>query len=163
MCEQLVLVPVLQGASQAREGEVVDASSKDSVSISYFATMIEFLLVMLGGAVGSGLRYGVGMLLPSSQGGFPWATLAVNVVGSFVLGMLIGSSLTSTPLSRHTTLLLGTGLCGGFTTYSAFAVESVLLAQEGHITIVAVYVVTTLACCTAAALVGVLVPRMVTH
>lgn len=158
-----MLVPVLQGASQAREGEVVGASSKDSVSISYFATMIEFLLVVLGGAVGSGLRYGVGILLPSSQGGFPWATLAVNVVGSFVLGMLIGSSLTSTPLSRHTTLLIGTGLCGGFTTYSAFAVESVLLAQEGHIMTVAMYVIATLACCAAAALAGVLVPRVISH
>ncbi len=125
--------------------------------------MIEFLLVVLGGAVGSGLRYGVGILLPSSQGGFPWATLAVNVVGSFVLGMLIGSSLTSTPLSRHTTLLLGTGLCGGFTTYSAFAVESVLLAQEGHIMTVAMYVIATLACCAAAALAGVLFPRVISH
>lgn len=125
--------------------------------------MIEFLLVVLGGAVGSGLRYGVGILLPSSQGGFPWATLAVNVVGSFVLGMLIGSSLTSTPLSRHTTLLIGTGLCGGFTTYSAFAVESVLLAQEGHIMTVAMYVIATLACCAAAALAGVLVPRVISH
>jgi CrcB protein len=125
--------------------------------------MIEFLLVVLGGGVGSGLRYGVGMLLPSSQGGFPWATLAVNVVGSFVLGMLIGSSLASTPLSRHTTLLLGTGLCGGFTTYSAFAVESVLLAQEGHIMTVAMYVIATLACCAAAALAGVLVPRVISH
>ena len=125
--------------------------------------MIEFLLVVLGGGVGSGLRYGVGMLLPSSQGGFPWATLAVNVVGSFVLGMLIGSSLTSTPLSRHTTLLLGTGLCGGFTTYSAFAVESVRLAQEGHIMTVAMYVIATLACCAAAALAGVLVPRVISH
>jgi CrcB protein len=163
MCEQRVLVRVRQGASQAREGVEVGASSKDSVSISYFVTMIEFLLVMLGGAVGSGLRYGVSMLLPSSQGGFPWATLAVNVAGSFVLGMLIGSSLTSTPLSRHSTLLVGTGLCGGFTTYSAFAVESVLLAQEGHIATVAVYVIATLACCAAAALIGVLVPRMVTH
>lgn len=125
--------------------------------------MIEFLLVVLGGAVGSGLRYGVGILLPSSQGGFPWATLAVNVVGSFVLGMLIGSSLTSTPLSRHTTLLIGTGLCGGFTTYSAFAVESVLLAQEGHIMTVAMYVIATLACCAAAALAGVLFPRVISH
>ena len=123
--------------------------------------MTEFLLVMFGGAVGSGLRYGVGFLLPSSQGGFPWATLAVNVVGSFVLGMLIGSSLTSTPLSRHTTLLLGTGLCGGFTTYSAFAVESVLLAQEGHLTLVAVYVIATLICCAVAALAGVLFSRVI--
>ena len=125
--------------------------------------MIEFLLVMLGGAVGSGLRYGVGMLLPSSQGGFPWATFVVNIVGSCVLGLLMGVSLTSSYVTRPMMLLLGTGLCGGFTTYSAFAVESVVLAQQGQLATAAGYVVSTLIACGTTAVAGLLLPRLFAH
>lgn len=118
---------------------------------------------MIGGAVGSGLRYATGLALPPSQGTFPWSTFTVNIIGSFILGLLVGMSLTSASLSRPMMLLLGTGLCGGFTTYSAFAVESALLVQEGHLSTVAIYIVTTLTCCAAAALAGVLAPRMLSH
>ena len=125
--------------------------------------MIDPALVMIGGAVGSGLRYGVGLVLPHTLGTFPWSTLVVNVVGSFILGALVGSSMVSASISRPALLLLGTGLCGGFTTYSAFAVESALLAQEGQFSTLAIYTTTTLVCCGAASLAGLFAPRMLSH
>lgn len=125
--------------------------------------MYNLALVMIGGACGSALRYVTGLVLPPSQGAFPWSTFTVNIIGSFALGLLVGASLTSTSLSRSMMLLLGTGICGGFTTYSAFAVESALLAQEGHFSTVAIYIISTLTCCACAAIAGVLAPRMLSH
>lgn len=74
------------------------------------------LLVALGAAVGSPLRY---VVAQRWDGRFPRGTLAVNVLGSLLLGLL-----TALSLSGHAMALLGTGFCGGFTTYSAFAVQA---------------------------------------
>lgn len=74
------------------------------------------LLVALGAAVGSPLRY---VVAQHWDGRFPRGTLAVNVLGSLLLGLLAGLALTG-----HAAALLGTGFCGGFTTYSAFAVQA---------------------------------------
>ena len=74
------------------------------------------LLVALGAAVGAPLRFVVASRL---DGDFPWGTLVVNVTGSFLLGLFSGLALTD-----HAAALLGTGFCGGFTTYSAFAVQT---------------------------------------
>ncbi|MCW2790937.1 MAG: hypothetical protein JWO76_35 [Nocardioides sp.] len=75
------------------------------------------LLVALGAAVGAPLRYLAGHWL---DGRFPWGTLLANVAGSFLLGLF-----TAMSLGEHALALLGTGFCGGFTTYSAFAVKTV--------------------------------------
>lgn len=74
------------------------------------------LLVALGAAVGAPLRFVVATRL---DGRLPWGTLAVNVAGSFLLGLLSAASLSSDELA-----LLGVGFCGGFTTYSAFSVQT---------------------------------------
>jgi fluoride exporter len=74
------------------------------------------LLVMIGAAVGAGLRFEIASRL---DGHFPTGTFVVNVVGSFLLGLFSGLALGAQPLA-----LLGTGFCGGFTTYSAFAVQT---------------------------------------
>ena len=74
------------------------------------------LLVAVGAALGATLRFWVAHHL---DGRTPWGTLAVNVGGSFVLGVLIGAGVSAEGLA-----LLGTGLCGGLTTYSAFAVQT---------------------------------------
>lgn len=89
----------------------------------------EWLLVALGGAVGSMLRFGVSTALLSQtiSKGFPFGTLAVNIIGSFSLGWLAivkGSD-------RLPVLLLGIGLLGGFTTFSAFSWETVSLIRSG--------------------------------
>jgi CrcB protein len=75
------------------------------------------LLVALGAAVGAAARFVLGRLL---DGRWPWGTLAVNLAGSTVLGALVGAG-----ASASTMALLGTGFCGGLTTYSSFAVQSV--------------------------------------
>lgn len=84
------------------------------------------LLVALGGAVGAALRFGVASLLDERLRVVALGTLVVNLVGSFVLGALTGAAVTGDALA-----LLGTGFCGGLTTYSAFAVQTVERGRWG--------------------------------
>ncbi len=97
------------------------------------------LLVALGAGVGAALRYLTGHWL---DGDFPWGTLLVNVLGSFLLGLLTALSITGHPMA-----LLGTGLCGGFTTYSAFAVRTQERGWAGGTTYAVVTVGLALAAC----------------
>lgn len=91
-----------------------------------FAAMRAYLLVALGGALGSVLRYGVSLAVPKSHpNAFPWATLLANLLGCFLIGILAGALSKSNWLEQTGWLLLATGLCGGFTTFSAFALENV--------------------------------------
>jgi fluoride exporter len=90
--------------------------------------MMQVLLVALGGAVGSVARYGVGVAAARWFGlAFPWGTLAVNLVGSLAIGML---AVRVGPADENTRLLLGVGLLGGFTTFSAFSLETVRLMEH---------------------------------
>jgi CrcB protein len=104
------------------------------------------LYVALGGGFGAWLRYLAGRATlaaigPVTAAAFPWATLMVNVSGSFVMGLLAGW------LARHgsggegTRLLLGVGVLGGFTTFSAFSLEIVNLAERGNLGLSATYAV----------------------
>lgn len=90
------------------------------------------VLVLAGGTVGTAVRAWATAAFPATEGGWPWATFAVNVVGSFLLGFLLSilrRSRWDTERRLRVTLGLGTGLLGGLTTYSTFAVEVVLLVQ----------------------------------
>lgn len=91
--------------------------------------MMQVLLVALGGALGSVARYGVGFAAARWLGlGFPWGTLTVNIVGGLAMGLLaarIG------PGQEDLRLLLGVGILGGFTTFSAFSLETVRLMEQG--------------------------------
>jgi fluoride exporter len=94
---------------------------------------MNILLVALGAAVGAPLRFlvdkhMVGRLLHSagSRTPLPWGTFTVNVLGSFLLGVLVGVG------NQTITLLVGVGFCGAFTTYSTFAAETTALAGSGH-------------------------------
>lgn len=90
-----------------------------------------FLLVGAGGFLGSGLRYSMSLavqrILPTAS--FPWATLAVNVIGCLLIGLLVG---WRPPLEPGARLFISFGLLGGFTTYSAFALDTLLLGQQGN-------------------------------
>lgn len=90
--------------------------------------------MMLGGALGSLLRYGVTQAAARWLGeGFPWGTLAINVTGSAAIGFLAGLTLGGNPLGLPETLrlFLVVGLLGGFTTFSAFSIQTLSLLQEG--------------------------------
>src|SRR6185503_14494111 len=93
--------------------------------------MRELVLVCAGGAFGSGVRYLVAVGAVRWLGTeFPYGTLAVNLVGSFLIG-LVQELAASRALSEESRLLLSTGVMGGLTTYSAFSYETVRLAQAG--------------------------------
>lgn len=100
------------------------------------------LLVALGGGIGAALRYGVS-LLPIS-GEFPGATLLTNIIGAFVIGLIAGQA---GKLPSGGVLFLKTGVCGGFTTFSTFSLETVMLLQNGRYGLGAFYIVLSLACC----------------
>lgn len=97
------------------------------------------LLVFLGGGVGSVLRYWVGKLFQGPLGTFPTGTMTVNVVGSLLIGVLVGYGLKNGGLSEPQTLLLVTGFCGGFTTFSAFALENQTFLKAGDYTSFVLY------------------------
>ncbi len=106
--------------------------------------MTAVLLVSLGAAVGAPGRWLVDRAVQRRHTGLvPWGTLTVNLVGSLVLGVVLGWS--SAPDRGHDlALLLGTGFCGAFTTFSTFAVESVRLLEEGRSRYAAGYVLLSL-------------------
>ncbi|MFB6943601.1 MULTISPECIES: fluoride efflux transporter CrcB [unclassified Streptomyces] len=92
---------------------------------------MNWLLVIVGAAVGAPLRYLTDRAVQSRHDTvFPWGTLAVNVSGSLVLGLLTGAA-TAGAATSHLQLLLGTGLCGALTTYSTFSYETLRLAEDG--------------------------------
>ena len=95
------------------------------------------LHVALGGAIGSVLRYQLGRgmtywLGPQAVSTFPWATLAVNMLGSFAMGLLAGFLARQGQGGEQARLLLGVGLLGGFTTFSAYSLELMVLIERGQ-------------------------------
>ncbi len=100
--------------------------------------MNNFLLVGAGGAFGSMLRYGTSLV--TSTRTFPFATFTVNIIGSFIIGILLGLSLKNN-LNDSGWKLLAVGVCGGFTTFSAFSLESLKLLQQQRYFIFLSYIV----------------------
>lgn len=125
--------------------------------------MSKLLLVCAGGALGSGARYLVGTWSAARWGSdFPWGTLAVNVAGSFLLGLVMVLGLEAGTISPETRLFLAAGVMGGFTTYSSFNHETISLAARGQWELATVYVVGTLIAAWGAGLLGILLGRLVT-
>jgi CrcB protein len=122
------------------------------------------LYVAAGGAAGSWLRFLVGRawtaaIGPVAASAFPWATLTVNVAGSFAMGLLAGWLAHFGSHSEGWRLLLGVGLLGGFTTFSAFSLEFALLVERGTLGIAALYVAVSLAAGFAGLFAGLFVMR----
>lgn len=92
--------------------------------------MERLLWIGLGGALGTIARYGIVVLCQSKLGAFPYGTIAVNLLGSFLLGALVQATLTSDLVSPTMRLALGTGVLGGFTTYSTFNADTVELLDR---------------------------------
>ena len=118
------------------------------------------LVVAIGGAFGSVLRYLVGLVVQARGWlAFPWATLIVNIVGSFLIMLIVTIGATAT-LSTNVRLFLVTGIMGGLTTYSSFDYETTKLFQEGATMTAFANVVVTLIACFAAGLLGIGLARL---
>lgn len=105
--------------------------------------MKQFLLVFIGGGFGSALRYLLGKYLNSYQTGIPYGTMAANIIGSLLIGIILGLAAKNDALSQNHTLLLATGFCGGFTTFSAFAYENHVFLKTGDFMSFAIYTIAT--------------------
>lgn len=116
------------------------------------------LLVGLGGALGSVLRYSISFLLDSKK--IPFATLAVNITGSFVIGILLALSIKEQAISDNWKLFLATGVCGGFTTFSAFSLENLAFLQNGKYYIAILYIFSSIILSIAATWLGF---KFITH
>jgi len=86
------------------------------------------IIVGAGGMIGTLLRFGVSQLV--GKHGFPVATLLINIAGSFVIGIVFGAGFKNPEFETHWKLFLATGICGGFTTFSAFSFECLQLLQQ---------------------------------
>ena len=105
--------------------------------------MTPLIQVALGGAFGATARYLTGHLMSRILGkGFPWGTLTVNFVGSFLMGVLV--VLLAHKFGNRYAPLLMTGVLGGFTTYSAFSLDTITIFERGQTGLAAIYVVATL-------------------
>ena len=93
-----------------------------------------FLLVFLGGGIGAALRHGVNLVVARVLGsGFNYATLVENVSGSLVMGLLVGYFTFKGTIPQHWRLFLTTGILGGYTTFSAFSLDTILLYERGEL------------------------------
>ena len=96
--------------------------------------------VALGGCLGASARYGISVLVDITPGTFPWGTFWTNMTGSFALGVVLALVFERFPPSRYLRPFVATGFLGAYTTYSTFAVETDLLARNGHVGVAAAYV-----------------------
>ena len=124
---------------------------------------VSFVWVAIGGAAGSCLRYWVSLLLgPITIGhGFPWATFAANALGSLGLGLVFVLAEDRTWFGADLRLLLGTGVMGGFTTYSAFNLESIGLMKNGAWGRAGLYMAGTVVICLMAGALGLILARAI--
>ena len=100
-----------------------------------------FLIVFLGGGLGAALRHGVNLTSARLLGtAFPYATLLENVTGSFLMGLLAAYFAFKGDASQSWRLFLTTGILGGYTTFSAFSLDTILLYERGQIALATVYV-----------------------
>jgi len=103
--------------------------------------MKQILLVFIGGGFGSTLRFIIGKYMNSTETGIPWGTFTANILGSLIIGVILGFAAKNDALSSNQTLLLATGFCGGFTTFSSFAYENHVFLKSGDFTSFALYTI----------------------
>ncbi|MCB1511630.1 MAG: fluoride efflux transporter CrcB [Hyphomicrobiaceae bacterium] len=121
-----------------------------------------FLLACAGGALGAGARYIVNVAVAKGLGAaVPWATFAVNVVGSLAMGLLTGYIVSRALADSGMRVFLATGVLGGFTTFSAFSLDVVGLAEHGHFDYAALYLAGSVVISIAACFAGLALARMI--
>ena len=122
-----------------------------------------WLAVAIGGAMGSVARFWLATVMTALTGpGFPWGTLLINVLGSFVIGLVAGVTLTPVRVGMHPDIriFLMTGVCGGFTTFSAFSLQTLELMQNGDVWPAFGYTVGSVVLCVVATYCGWMLGRL---
>lgn len=130
--------------------------------------VLTYFWVALGGALGSMARFWMGgwvarLIKPDYAGpAFPWGTLVINVLGSLVIGLVAGLTLTPARVAWHpdARIFLMVGVCGGFTTFSAFSLQTLELIQAGDSAAAAGYIVGSVLLCVAATWAGAMAGRL---
>ena len=123
-----------------------------------------YLVVFAGAGIGGLLRHGVNVAALRLFGyGFPFGTLIVNVLGSLAMGLLAGYFLVRTGVPQHARLFLTTGILGGFTTFSAFSLDAILLVERHSYGLALAYVLTSVAASLLALFLGLSAFRMHPH
>jgi len=125
------------------------------------SSLLPYLAAAAGGVLGALTRWGVGEALPHPTGSWPWATLLVNVTGCLALGLLITALFARYPDRPWWRPFLGTGLLGGYTTFSTFAVDAVVLTDAGAVGTAVGYVAASVVGGVLAAVTGVVLGRSV--
>lgn len=121
-------------------------------------------IVALGGAIGASLRYLVGLAAVRLSGtGFPWGTLFVNVTGSLAMGLVFALLMRRIELPHGLGLFLMTGILGGFTTFSAFSLETAMMWERGLVAATLSYVAASVTFSIAALFVGLWLGRAIFH
>ena len=123
------------------------------------------IAVALGSALGAVLRHATSDAFAATGAGFPWDTLTVNVIGSLVIGWLAALSVPEgrLPLDENRRLFLMGGVCGGFTTFSVFSLETLALLQAGALPLAAANIAGTMVVCLAAVWVGFALASRMNH
>jgi CrcB protein len=106
---------------------------------------LNLLLVFVGGGVGTLFRYVIAVAMASKSAVFPWGTLAINILAALLFGFFF--TLTAKTDSTSLRLLLCTGFCGGFSTFSTFSFENYQLIQQGNFGLLAAYILTSVIAC----------------
>lgn len=124
--------------------------------------MIQWIAVAAGGALGATLRHAVNQIALQALGAdFPWGTLAVNILGSFIMGVFVGAFALFWDASQTLRLFLTVGVLGGFTTFSAFSLDSVLLLQRGQVIDAVSYILGSVILSLGGLVAGMMLVRMV--
>ena len=104
----------------------------------------ELAAVFAGGALGTAARAALGTLMVTDPGRWPWPTFIVNIVGAFLLGYFTTRLLERLPVSAYRRPMLGTGLCGGLTTFSTMQVETLTMIEHHHYSLAVTYTVVSI-------------------
>ena len=97
--------------------------------------------VGIGGAIGAVCRYLIGQMIPKMGSGFPLGTFAINVIGCFAIGLIVAMVGKHSDIDPRLVLFLQTGICGGFTTFSTFSLETLALIEDGCFAVGVLYIV----------------------
>jgi len=123
--------------------------------------MKQALLVFIGGGFGSVARYLVGRFLNTPGNQIPYGTLLANVLGSLLIGIILGHLSKTSTISESQMLLFATGFCGGFTTFSTFAYENQLFIKNGDFTNLLIYTFASLLIGIAAVFAGLYISKLI--